>query len=67
MGQKEEGIGAWKKEWYGIAVSKGFYPYESQDLSEDLHDEWGFAPTPSPGRAIHTLFIERDPKQERNK
>jgi hypothetical protein len=34
MGQKEEGIGAWQKEWYGIAVSKGFYPYESQNLSD---------------------------------
>ncbi len=40
MGQEEEGIGAWKKDWYGIAVSKGFYPRKSEDLSEA---PWGFA------------------------
>lgn len=61
MGQKEEGIGAWKKEWHGIAVSKGLYPYENQNLSEASPEEWGFAST------IHTLFGEKDPKQERNK
>ena len=61
MGQKEEGIGAWEKERYGIALSKGFYPYENQNLSEAPPDERGFAST------LHILFIERDTKQERNK
>jgi hypothetical protein len=61
MGQKEEGIGAWEKEWYGVAVSKGFYPYESQNLSKASSGALGFAST------IHTFFTERNPKQERNK
>jgi hypothetical protein len=61
MGQKEEGIGAWKKEWHGIAVPKGFYPYESQNLSKTPPDERDFAST------ICVLIIKETPNRNGNK
>lgn len=42
MGQKEEGIGAWEKEWFRIILCKDLYPYKSEALKEAPPYEWGF-------------------------
>jgi hypothetical protein len=56
MGKEEEGIGPREKERHGIAVSKGFYSYQDQNLSEAPAEGRGFA------SVIYTLCIERDPQ-----